>query len=102
MANPPLFQRIRLVYRRSSLLLKVLVLVTILASAAALLALRGLMLGYQQQRQALQSQALQLQQENAKLTEHIAELGTEDSIRRIAMEELGLMDPNGQFFNPGE
>ena len=102
MANPPLFQRIRLVYRRSSLLLKVLVLVTILASAAALLALRGLMLGYQQQRQALQTQALQLQQENAELTEHIAELGTEDSIRRIAMEELGLMDPNGQFFNPGE
>ena len=72
MANPPLFQRIRLVYRRSSLLLKVLVLVTILASAAALLALRGLMLGYQQQRQALQSQALQLQQENAELTEYIA------------------------------
>ena len=102
MANPPLFQRIRLVYRRSSLLLKVLVLVTILASAAALLALRGLMLGYQQQRQALQSQALQLQQENAELTEHIAELGTEDSIRRIAMEELGLMDPNAQFFNPGQ
>lgn len=102
MANPPLFQRIRLVYRRSPLLLKVLVLVTILVSAAALLALRGLMLGYQQQRQALQTQALQLQQENAELTEHIAELGTEDSIRRIAMEELGLMDPNGQFFNPGE
>ncbi len=102
MANPPLFQRIRLVYRRSPLLLKVLVLVTILASAAALLALRGLMLGYQQQRQALQTQALQLQQENAELTEYIAELGTEDSIRRIAMEELGLMDPNGQFFNPGE
>ena len=102
MANPPLFQRIRLVYRRSPLLLKVLVLVTLLASAAALLALRGLMLGYQQQRQALQTQALQLQQENAELTEHIAELGTEDSIRRIAMEELGLMDPNGQFFNPGE
>ena len=102
MAKPNLFHRIRLVYRRSSLLMKVLVLVTILASAAALLALRGLMLGYQQQRQALQSQALQLQQENAELTEHIAELGTEDSIRRIAMEELGLMDPNGQFFNPGE
>ena len=102
MANTPLFLRIRLVYRRSPLLLKVLVLVTILASAAALLALRGLMLGYQQQRQALQTQALQLQQENAELTEHIAELGTEDSIRRIAMEELGLMDPNGQFFNPGE
>ena len=102
MANPPLFQRIRLVYRRSSLLLKVLVLVTILASAAALLALRWTLQGYQQQSQVLYSQAVSLQQENAELTEYIAELGTEDSIRRIAMEELGLMDPNGQFFNPGE
>jgi len=43
--NP--FHRIRLVYRRSPLILKILVLVTILASAAALLALRGAMLGYQ-------------------------------------------------------
>ena len=98
--NP--FQRIRLVYRRSPMLLKILVLVTILVSAAALLALRGAMLGYQQQRQALQSQALQLQQENAELTQYIAELGTEASIRRIAMEELGLMDPDAQFFNPGK
>ena len=102
MAKPNLFQRIRLVYRRSSLFMKVLVLVTILVSTAALLALRNLTLGYQQQRQALQAQALQLQQENAELTEYIAELGTEDSIRRIAMEELGLMDPNAQFFNPGQ
>jgi cell division protein FtsL len=84
------------------MLLKILVLVTILVSAAALLALRGAMLGYQQQKQALQAQALQLQQENAELTEHIAELGTEASIRRIAMEELGLMDPDAQFFNPGK
>ena len=102
MAQRNLFQRIRLVNRRSPMLLKILVLVTILVSAAALLALRGAMLGYQQQKQALQAQALQLQQENAELTEHIAELGTEASIRRIAMEELGLMDPDAQFFNPGK
>ena len=102
MAQRNLVQRIRLVNRRSPMLLKILVLVTILVSAAALLALRGSMLRYQQQKQALQAQALQLQQENAKLTEYIAELGTEDSIRRIAMEELGLMDPDAQFFNPGK
>ena len=102
MAKQNPFQRIRLVYRRSPLLLKILVLVTILASAAALLALRTITLGYQQQSQALQAQAAQLQQENADLTERIAELGTEASIRRIAIEELGLMDPYAQFFNPGE
>ena len=98
--NP--FHRIRLVYHRSPLLLKVLILVTILASAAALLALRGSMLNYRQQSQVLQTQAAQLQQENAELTANIAELGTKDSIRRIAIEELDLMDPGAQFFNPGE
>ena len=98
--NP--FHRIRLVYQRSPLILKVLVLVTILVSAAALLALRGSMLRYQQQSQALQAQAVSLQQKNADLAERIAELGTKDSIRRIATEQLGLMDPGAHFFEPGE
>jgi len=98
--NP--FHRIRLVYRRSSLLLKILILVTILASAAALLALRGVMVNYQKQSQVLQSQAASLQQENADLTARIAELGTKDSIRRIAIEELDLMDPGAHFFDPGQ
>lgn len=102
MAKQNPFHRIRLVYQRSSMLLKILILVTILVSAAALLVLRGAMQGYQQQSQALQSQAAQLQQENAELTQYIAELGTKDSIRRIATEELDLMVPGAQFFNPGQ
>lgn len=102
MARRNSFHRIRLVYRRSSLFLKILVLVTILASTAALLALRASMKGYQEQRQALYTQAVSLQQENADLTERIAELGTKDSIRRIAIEQLGLMDPKSEIFNPGQ
>ena len=98
--NP--FHRIRLVYRRSPLLLKILVLVTILASTAALLALSAQIHDYQEQSQILQSQAIGLQQKNAELTAKIAELGTKASIRRIATEELGLVDPNAQFFDPGE
>ena len=101
MAKQSPFHRIRLVYRRSSLLLKILVLVTILASAAALLALRWTLQGYQQQSQVLYSQAVSLQQENAEMTQRIAELGTKDSIRRIAVEELGLMDPGAHLFDPG-
>ena len=102
MARKNPFRRIRLVYHRSPMFLKVLVLVTILVSAAALLALRSIMLGYRQQSQVLQSQAITLQQENAELTERIAELGTEDSIRRIAKEQLDLVDPNAQFFDTGD
>ena len=50
----------------------------------------------------LQSQAIALQQENAELTERIAELGTENSIRRIAREQLGLMDPSAEFYDTGK
>ena len=102
MAKQNPFRRIRLVYHRSPRILKILVLVTILVSAAALLAMRSIMLGYQQQSQVLQSQVIALQQENAELTERIAELGTENSIRRIAKEQLGLVDPNAQFFDTGD
>lgn len=102
MARPNPFRRIRLVYQRSPMFLKILVLVTILLTAAALLVLRSAMLGFQQQSQVLQSQAITLQQQNAELTERIAELGTEDSIRRIAKEQLGMMDPSSQFFDTGE
>lgn len=102
MATPKFFQRIRLVYRRSSILLKILVLVTILASVAALAGLQLAISNYQQQSQVLQSQAATLQQKNEELTQKIAELGTKASIRRIATEELGLVDPNSLFFTPGE
>ena len=102
MAKPNPFQRIKLVYRRSSMPLKILVLVTILLSTVALLALRIAVGNYREHGKVLQAQAAQLQLENEALTEQIAALGSKDSIRRIATEELGLMDPDAQFFVPGE
>ena len=97
--NP--FQHIKLVYHRSSLWLKVLVLVMLLVSAAALIGLRVSMVNYQQQSKLLQAQIVALQMENQELAEKIATLGSESSIRRIATEELGLVDPEAQFFVPG-
>lgn len=102
MAKQNPFQQFKLVYRRSSLALKILVLVTILVSAAALIALRMTLNGYQAQSNVLQSRAVQLQEENKDLEEDIAALGSKDSIRQIAQEELGLVDPESQFFSPGE
>ena len=71
-------------------------------SAAALIALRMTLNGYQAQSNVLQSRAVQLQEENKDLEEDIAALGSKDSIRQIAQEELGLVDPESQFFSPGE
>ena len=98
--NP--FGRIRLVYRRSSMFLKCVVLVTILLSTAALLALTVSLQQIRQQTETLRAQAAELEEENEQLAEDISLLGTIESIKRIATEELGLVDPDTEFFSPVE
>lgn len=95
------FSHIRLVYRRSSILVKCVVLAAIVLSTAALITLRGAIQEAHAKQELLQQQAAQLEQENRMLTQHIAELGTMESVKRIASLKLGLVDPNGQFFTPG-
>lgn len=96
--NP--FSRIRLVYRRSSTLLKCVVLGTIVLATAALLTLHFSIRKNQQTLQQLQSQAAQTQMENEELSQRIEEVGTVHSIKRIAEEELGLVEPDAEFFHP--
>ena len=94
------FSHIRLMYRRSSVLTKCVVLATIVVCAAALIVLRVSIQASKDQQADLQQQAAQLIQENRELTRSIAELGTVESVKRIAELELGLVDPNSQFFTP--
>ena len=94
------FRRIRLIYRRSSTLVKCVVLAAIVLSTAALLILRTSIQTELQRQQVLQQQAAQLEEDNRRLTQYIAELGTTQSIKRIATQELGLVDPGSQFFTP--
>lgn len=98
--NP--FRRIRLVYRRSSPLLKCVVITAIVLSTAVLLTLRFTIQDFQARQQQLALQAAHLEQENRLLTQNIAELGTVESVKRIAREELGLVDPDTEFFIPEE
>ena len=101
MASNP-FSHIRLVYRRSSPLLKCIVLATVVLCTAALIALHTAITGFQNQAGALRNQADQLKKENAALTQYIDELGTDESTKRIAQEELGLVDKDVTFFTPAE
>ena len=96
--NP--FRHIRLIYRRSSSLVKCVVLVTILVSTLALVVLRISIQTENGKQNDLQSQAAQLEQEKITLTRNIAELGTVESVKRIATLQLGLVDPDSQFFTP--
>lgn len=98
--NP--FRHIRLVYRRSSPLLKCVVLAAIVLSTAALLMLHISIRDTRQEIDALRSEAARLEQENQALEEDIAQIGTVQSIKRIALEELGLVDPEAEFFHPAD
>ena len=96
--NP--FSHIRLVYRRSSLLVKSVVLATLVVSILALVILRISIQSQKAQQADLEQQAVLLEQENRALTKQIAELGTVESVKRIATLQLGLVDPDSQFFTP--
>ena len=95
------FSHIRIIFRRTSPLMKCAVLTAIIACTVALVALRISIQQNRQRQQDLQQQAIQLVQENKALTQNIAKLGTVESVKRIAETELGLVDPDSQFFTPG-
>ena len=94
-----LLRRIRLVYRHSPLLLKCAILVTIVLSTVALTTLRVGINQYQAQAAFYRAEAAKIAQENRQLEENIRQLGTVDSVRRIAKEELGLVDPGTVFYH---
>ncbi len=96
--NP--FHRIRLVYGRSSALLKGIVLATIIVSTLALLTLRLAILDTKAKTEAQRNEAAALEQENQELEDSIAELGTVQSIKDLAGKLLGLVDPDSVIFLP--
>ena len=98
--NP--FRRIRLVYRRSSPLLKGIVLGTLVLAGAAIVTLSLFIHHNRQQTQTLLGQAARLEQQNQQLVQNIENIGTVESIQRIAREELDLVDPDAEFFHPVE
>jgi len=98
--NP--FRRFRLIYRPSSPLLKCVVLAAIVLSTAAILVLRSNLLSTIDQTERLRAEAAALEQENRRIAGYIAEIGTVQSVKRLAEEKLGLVDPDSIFLTPVE
>ena len=96
--NP--LRRIRLVYRRSSNTLKIVVIAALVLGTLSLLMLRGAILRMEQKAEELRQQAAVLEQENKKLEESISQLGTVQSVTELAEQLLGLVDPNTVIFSP--
>jgi len=90
----------RLVFRRSSMLLKCVVLTAVALSTVTLITVGAATQQLQAQTEAYRDQAALLEQDNQKLSLYISQLGTVQGVKRIANEELGLVDPNDFFFKP--
>ena len=90
-------KKVKIVFRSSSRLLKLVVTVLILFSVAALLALAWVRGGIAGQ---IQKEAAAMEQENQELQDKIDDLGSVQSVQDIAREELGLVDPDTIVIQP--
>lgn len=90
--NP--FSKFQLIYRRSNPVVKIVVIVAIVFSMLAVVTMNWIRAGIEDKTDLLRAQAAQLQQENADLDHKISILGSVQSVRQIAEEFLGLVDPD--------
>ena len=80
--------------------LKAALIVLIVLSMASLLALRWVHNGILAETQLKRQQAAAMEGANADLQEKIDNLGSVQSIRQIAQDELGLADPDTVLIHP--
>lgn len=86
--------------RSAPVKLKAVLIVLIVLSTAALVALRWVHNGIQTETQRKTEQAAAMEGENADLQEKIDSIGSVQSIRQIAQDELGLADPDTVLIHP--
>ena len=88
-----ILSRIRLTYRRTSNLTKIVVTVAILLCMATLISLRLSTNTLIHRTEDLRQKAGVLEEDNRDLEENISDLGTNKSVVEIAEEELGMVQP---------
>ena len=86
--------------RSAPVKLKAVLIVLIVLSTAALVALRWVHNGIQAETQRKTEQEAAMEGENADLQEKIDSIGSVQSIRQIAQDELGLADPDTVLIHP--
>ena len=92
--------KLRLVMRSGSTALKIVMVVLIVFSMAALTALAWVRGSIRSQVEDLRQEAAALEQENRELQEKIDALGSVQSVQDIAQEELGIVNPDTVLIQP--
>ena len=90
---------VKLVFRSNPLMVGI-VLVAAIFATVAVVTLQGSLEANQQRYEQLRQEAAELEAKNEELASDIDRLGSEESIRDIAEEELGLVDPDTVVFTP--
>ena len=96
--TPP--KKVKVEVRPASNILKIILILLILFSIVALIALRWVHNGILTQIDDLKEEASELEHANDELEEKTQELGSVQSIEDIAQEELGLVDPDTILIDP--
>ena len=96
--TPP--KNVKVEVRPASNILKIVLIILILFSIVALVALRWVHNGIRTQIDELKEEASDLEYANAELDQKTEELGSVQSIQDIAKEELGLVDPDTVIIDP--
>ena len=94
-------RKYRVVFKKTSPLVKTVILIAILLSTIALVTLHATIEQSRSQYEAMRLQAGMLEENNESLVQQIDEMGTLESIIRIAMERLGLVLPDTTIFDAG-
>ena len=95
---PP--KQVKVEVRPASNILKIILILLILFSIVALIALRWVHNGILTQIDELKDEASGLEYANEVLEQKTEELGSVQSIQDIAKEELGLVDPDTILIDP--
>ena len=93
-------KRYRVVFSQSSPLLKILVVLLLTFSLVALAALTWVKLSVEKQTEALREEAVAVSGENQKLENRLADMESDDTVKDIAKEELGLAEPGTVIIQP--
>lgn len=86
-------------FRRSALLTKLLILMVVVSSTVILVSQRSQIRENEARTRELEGRAAQLQEENQDLQGDIDGLGTDDSVKKIAREKLGLVGSGEVIFS---
>ncbi len=90
----------RVVFKNSTVLLKILILTLLVFSMLALAALSWVRVRVQTQTRELQAQIAQESGINRQLSDRLEDMTSDEAVRKIAEQELGLVNPNTVLITP--